>query len=366
MFISTYLFLLFNLVSAEAITLPVSSIFVILINFSIAIYYRFKMPILIRRNYLFFSFIAYIIFHSLVFSFSPVISLLKLFSFFCGLSVLNVIYSTRKTWSYTIFIHRVILLIIIGSLIFASFPVGYTKNGVDLNGIFDNPQALGLILVLIFYKIMKTGVKNRNQRIVSVVVLGLIWLTNSRTALFGAIITYVLFKRRSVRALVVFAGLFVLTIVSSPDWLIKKIQKGKSNNVTEIYADSRGALVSDMQSNIQLTPVGIGWGTPSDLDESKVRYIFGVPYSWSAEKGNILFAVWEETGVVGLLFFIALALSILIRLYNLNNGTFELALVVFSLNLSECFLFSYSGIGGLFMLLLTLIARENENSYISL
>lgn len=256
--------------------------------------------------------------------------------------------------------------------------VGFARNGLGFQGIMNQPQAFGVTVALfaawLLHRIWTRRVTISPPLTVLAIagLLGCILLSGARTSLLGFIIafllTWLIQMLRSSRRLglkivlgLTIGGLGVGIVTQSATLSTFLFKRGSAENVLEAADNSRGFLVRRSLDNFEAQPfLGMGFGTPSLLDEADITYapIINVPISVALEKGIWLSATLEEQGVVGmaalLLFFAIFAI------YCLRSGCYMgIPMLGFLLgsNLGEMTMFSMGGLGLLQWVLVMTAAR---------
>jgi hypothetical protein len=124
----------------------------------------------------------------------------------------------------------------------------------------------------------------------------------------------------------------------------------KSGDVASFSADavlySRQSLIDMMVANIREQPwTGIGFGTSSDVGFAMRATLLGA----STEKGILVIAVIEETGIIGFFFFCLFVIAVFVySIEKQNVSGLTLFAALLGLNLSEANFFSFGGHGGFF------------------
>jgi hypothetical protein len=336
---------------------------------------------------LFFAF--FIVIHSIVFSYFPLASILKIFSW------IVVMITLLKAWSdlYELehqamqdwIVKFLILIFIISTPTIFLKEIGYSVNASYFQGILAHPQVFGIVtglmIVIFFGNLLKQG-KNFYMTITYILFfIPFLFMSQSRTSglavifAIGAFISYFLIganvnKINNLQKYRIKKLLFVLLFLVLPlfflfyeeiisqiyKFIIKRDFDLQLNNIFEVYSYSRGPLIEPMLENIkQNFIVGIGFNVTSDLDPSFIvrDSIFGLPISTRIEKGVIPLIILEEIGIIGFILFSIWILLIFKR--TILNGIEYLPVLFYMLiiNLGEGILFSVGGIGLLIIVLLT-------------
>lgn len=313
--------------------------------------------------------------HSVFFSLVPVISILKV-TILC-LAFLTLLHAwrtvddaTRERVEYRIF--GTLALIVIVSLVMKGYPGAYMPRSELLRGLTNQSQVLGVISAIVaVWSFMRAVGRSRP----SWIDLGLFALaaftilnTGARTALLSVALTILVvatlalvkFGRVSLKSFsgarsarfVLFALLGVGVLISQADRVRRFLIKAKGAvadsgiELTELYRQSRGGLISEMWANIASDPFfGIGFGIASNPEEMYFKYFAGIPISAPVEKGVTLLAVWEEVGLIGLFIFLVMLLVIFRRSIATGAERAAVFVAILLLNMGEASLLSAGGIG---------------------
>lgn len=221
-----------------------------------------------------------------------------------------------------------VALAIVATLVGTAAPQGITKMG-DLElyqGLTGNPNMLGTLLAMTVPVLLWRAYRARRQQVrwfwsslVAVVVISQL-LANSRAALLVTLITlmafiFVLPLRR--RVTLVLSGLILslLAVSFTPGWL----EKGQERYLYKGGAREAGVLATreDVWEKSYGLAVQGGWfggGYGVTIgDESFDGGFTAVGYG--REKGNSQLAIMEETGIVGLVLYLAFLAILFRRLY---------------------------------------------------
>lgn len=329
---------------------------------------------------------GFLFLHSLFFSLSPEISILKsllFFTVFAGLVVTAVDSSARELREGIHVIYFGLVLILLVSFPTALTGLGYLRNGTGLQGVLAHPQIFGPAMALMVGWAVARALTNRGNPLfdVLIAILGLVavYLSEARTAgaalflsLALAIIDQLLWRgnqfgkgprvnRGRVAKLVI--GILLAAVVSGTlfDRVVvnyaTKSGRREAKGAVEAFGDSRGGLVAMMMENIWARPlVGIGFGIASDLSSVEVERdpYLGLPLSTPNEKGVLPIAVLEEVGVIGFCVVGIWAVSIFVLTRRRSITGLVLLLITVLVNCGESMFFSPNGMGMLFMLVTAL------------
>lgn len=334
----------------------------------------------------------YIVFHALIFSLIPAISILKGVTW--AVALLTMI-SGWRLLSYKdsedLFgdTKKLALLIAIISVFMVLSPYGYTRNETGLNGLLNHPQSLGIFsgifMVIFFSELISNKEKNIANGFAFLLFTALLFLTESRTGGVAFILSILLMTVISVAVYGhkinrifpgitrlgprIFITLMAVLVVLFSGLLGDRIssffmKRGESTQFTEVYQNSRGRLIDLSMENINSYPLtGIGFGVPSDLSTLEITYdpIFGMPISAPTEKGVFLISITEELGLPGLIAaLILLGLFFFSAIRSRNALKISLFFVLFAINFGEAVFFSPGGFGLLVLFLIGWVARVDK------
>lgn len=285
----------------------------------------------------------------------PVISLFKILSFCVGFIsiVLGVANSKNETdWGNYLFFVFTLLFII--SAVLIPFNRFRTIN-TSFQGVFNHPNMFGICcsiyLALVYYA--KSMTNRRLLRFVIVaIVLIMCFLCRSRTGMFATLIviaSYWIFEERnSGRKVIVLVllGMAIIFVILLSSNILSQL----NNYIYKGY----DTLLYSRQSQFERFKIkyesnclfGSGFMTP---------YYAGVKdYSFSfnavVEPGNILFGVLGDSGIVGLVLFVAFIISI----YVSQKKQKYLFFAAITINLGEMVFFSVNNMSILIYLLLAI------------
>ncbi len=335
----------------------------------------------------------FLVFHSLLFSLVPDVSILKAINFILVFSTLlaawgGLLASERHRTERFIFGGLIVVLLVSLPLVATG---GYLVNDTGFHGILNHPQTFGPTIALLGAWLGGRFLSERHMPWWCVAILGAclvsIVLSESRTAgaalMLGVtlpLFNIMIFKPRSVGSLLlglrskrmVFVGVIsILGIVLAESMLIQgfefymtKSGRSETNEVLEAIVASRGVLVYPMLDNIERNPwTGIGFGVAS-VPSSMVVVgdpFFGLPISASIEKGVLPIAVMEELGIPG---FVLVAAWFWMLIRRATRGGFVPFVVITTallINLGESIFFSPGGLGLLLMVLVGWAATSQQS-----
>lgn len=323
--------------------------------------------------------------HSLLISYAPLFSILKLISWYCVIVTLLITwYNLSESCRYQMYatLTTILKFIICASLPLLLFPqIGFARNGTGFQGLLNHPQAFGPTSALLAALLIGGIISNKKIDIKNIIWFLLciicIVLSEARTAGLALAISVIIaiifnpilqmrsffeanpiFKNRYIYVYiaVVITGAFILFPWYGgilQNYLFKRTD---STSLFEAAEASRGKLVDMMLSNIENNPwFGLGFGVASDPMKLEIVRdpIFNLPISAPIEKGVLPVAIIEELGfLLGgslLLWFI----FSFIRAANISAQNLSLALCIFFLNFGEYMFFSTGGMGMLMLIFFT-------------
>lgn len=339
------------------------------IDFSVRREYRFS-----RQMVMLFIFIL-VAFIVSIFGMSPTISTLKIVAFyyiagaaFVGITSPIPSKSTALSWLYAAWVS-----VMISSILILPFPqLGYFRDGQGFQGSLNHPQLLGIFMAPMVAWLLSDLLRKRRLSFSSVamlvVVISLLFLTKARTGIVSIIMAVLIlciyrigdikfFLKNFIRKKKFLLFLFLI-ILTSPilhnqfradieDFIFKS---AASNELSSVFEESRGFIIKQALINIKSNPIaGIGFGVSKSESHAfnvEIDSISGLPIGAPTEKANLIIAVLEETGVIGLIAFAAFFLPFM-RIIG-SSGNISLALAAFTsicTNISEMTFFSMGGSG---------------------
>jgi len=250
-------------------------------------------------------------------------------------------------------------LLCLGSVVLLRSSIGYLRNGVSFQGVFNHPNLYGVVLAL-FLAGYLYPLKKLSVRSVSVIsaTIALSVLTRSRTGLATILIIILLYllsldTRFVARAvLIVLLVLMVAFLILLDSTLVDSFttffQKGYADNI--LY--SREGQIESAWRRFQTSPIfGTGFNVPYRSGIRSYEFSFDLV----TENGNLILAVLGDTGVIGfLLFFIAY-----FRLYQTGHGVRNtIFFAPFLVSMGEMAFFSTNNIAILMYLYFGIYARD--------
>jgi len=328
---------------------------------------------------------------SLIVSYAPVISLLKLGVLWLAIRTVVIASvaardSDQELREWFAAFGKVVIL---GSVPLLLFTVGFLKNGRGFQGLLNHPQAFGVFLapwVAFFVGEALQGYHKRRRAILWLFVVTVLLIsTGARTGALGALVgtaavvlTHfagrhpVMVSPRSrqtmvitVTALALVASLGVLFIPGSEDLPTESItwRKSYEGTVWEGFQASRGALIERSLAGFSASPyIGVGFGLHGTLYDSwEVTYVFGFPVGAPLEKGFAITALLEETGLVGLILFLTLLWALLKTIArSADPSIMGITVAALATNFGESTLLSAGGMGLYVWLLIGLALSQSH------
>ena len=315
---------------------------------------------------------------SFLFSYLPVVSALKVLTFYMGVgSALIGFYRTRHLRDYWIawFLSLTLFIVILSMPLLAS-PLGYLRNGSGFQGILIHPQIFGPVAAII--AAFLTGLYLFERQKSHLLLMGVVfaWIgvfaSESRTAflavaggmaitLFVGIFFNNKWRPKIARVLSSGAAFFMVGFISLYlviNWTDVKtsaveflLKDGRQTSITESLQDSRSFLIERSMANFRASPItGIGFGVPSSIASGNTVRIetgpLGIPLGASVEKGFMPSAVLEETGITGGVLVLVLIFSLMRPIIKTGRiFSFWIFTACLLINLGEMVFFSVGGMG---------------------
>lgn len=266
---------------------------------------------------------------------------------------------------------------------------GYFRDAMGFQGILNHPQEYAIFMApfaaLLLAHVISAPDRNPFLWVLLTAVVTSLILTRSRTGmvamLAGVGFGYLLIKARALKpgallkvsgvAVAVAAGLTV-AILLNPGELSYLVQsfllKEGGDSVGEAFETSRGFVIVESIGNFLSNPlVGVGFGiNASELRPSVPVYepLTGLPISFPTEKGNLVIAVLEETGIVGFCAFLLFLVAYLREVRAASNVFLaSVALCALCTNVAEMTFFSMNSFGLMSWLLIAaaLLPERHES-----
>lgn len=283
------------------ITIFVSSIFILVFK---------KQNYKKSFEYVYISFILfgiYVIISGFVVSSYPIILSLKLLSYIIPfLAILKCI----SSMNYGI-INKVIVplgMMIFTSLILVNSPIGYLRNGIGFQGVFNHPNVCGIMLTLFLAGYLYNSSRlNCKVIIISVIVVSIAIITKSRTGIFSCLSCILLFllskdTKKNTSQFTYFLLILFLLIISLIfknlliDFAKSIVFKGGYDSI--IYSRS-DQFKSNIYRFFESPLIGTGFNVP---------YIphlrsYSIVFDMSVENGNLILSLLADIGLVGFVLF---------------------------------------------------------------
>ncbi|MFK7845412.1 MAG: hypothetical protein AB8G77_08930 [Rhodothermales bacterium] len=325
---------------------------------------------------------AVVIILSVLTSRIPAISIFKIIAFLIGTTtIVTSFYRTRHlqaywlSWFYSLFL----FVLFIGLPLYFS-AAGYFTNGHGFQGILIHPQTYGPVTapVTAYLTALVLLKEKKSPLIVAGIMVGLfsIYASQSRTALLMYSISLVVMfvsmimrgervARTKSRPLVsvgikslVFVFVCMLLLFSGTD--IVEAAQGfvlkRAENAESMSFQVRQSMMNQQIANFASQPLsGIGFGVPSSMNGwvSMSTGFLGIPTGFPVEKGFLLPAVLEETGLIGSTLLIFVFFSLVGRI--VKKGELPIIAMILACllaNTGEMVFFSFGGAGLYYWLLI--------------
>lgn len=366
-------------------------VMVLFVVFGVQILYREKIRFfpLERKFYLLLSIFMIT---SIMGSFYPEFSLIRLIIVWIFFFV--VFQSIRRIGKLDILMFLVSLAIV---MIVASSPLvftgaGYLGNTGFFKGIINHSQDFALILLpLCMVYLMALLDRKVAFSVLHLLILSMgffeLVLSASRAAVGAAMIAFLVYflfrKRKSINikfliAILVFLGVSIVFISMNSEKFMQKVTsfaiKYDNLDATNMGSEmlmTRAALLEVSINNFKEYPfTGIGFNVQTEYQDPLVvlhlqeliKYIPGtdIMYSRPLEKGNLYAGVFEESGLIGGIYFMYILFYLFFILYRSGYPWLWVPYLAMMLNfMGEASLFSPSGPGNFqFLLLVALYAAS--------
>lgn len=248
---------------------------------------------------------------ALIYSSLPTVAIFKSISYtlvFLGILV-GVAYTKDKTdwlqWMVSLF-----FVVVLSSAVMIVTPAGYLANGISFQGITNQPNMFGIVMVLsigLFLAHSTISKKVHKFKLLFSLSLALVMviMSNSRTSLLGVVtllVVYFLFnafKKKTYLKMALVSFLPVPLILMSPKFygfFTEFMMKGQTSG--NIFV-SREDQIGEVLYNFKLNPYfGNGFSVPVLPFRT---FEFGTEFI--VEPGNILLSVLSYSGIVGFVIF---------------------------------------------------------------
>lgn len=287
-----------------------------------------------------------------------------------------------------------LIVIVICSTVLVFSKIGYINNGHGFQGVLNHPQGFGIVMsIAVSFFIIEWingyyGYYSYLNKILLILSSIFLILSESRTGLLASVLaitaTMVLSNRTIFRQnLSKFTPIIFFTTIAffvasafvdtSPigasiqKFLLKSGTQEYENGLLEIddafLVSRKGILENSWDSFLSHPITGIGFAMPSPgTSIIQANTFMGIPLEFPIEKSNIVTALMEETGIVGVFAFLLLLQSQLKKLIFPKTDPFLLLfLTVLFINLGEMAYFSIGGWGLLIQFCIGLaLSRPSE------
>ncbi len=309
------------------------------------------------------------------FSMSPTISILKALGFYyiAGAVLIGITSPAPNKITGMAWLYSAWASVVLTSLLTLPFPeVAYFRDGQGFQGSLNHPQLLGIFIApmlawILAQSFMATRLSLGNVGIL-ILIIGMLILTRARTGiasiLLGAVILSI-FRIGEIKVLVnwltrrkAMLALLSLALLISPmlytqlrvdieEYIFKS---ATSQELGVAFGESRGFIILQAINNIENHPVtGIGFGIANSESHEfilEIDAVTGLPIGAPTEKANLIIAVVEETGIIGLSAFAVFFLSFLRVIAKSRNIALAWAAITsICTNISEMTFFSMGGAG---------------------
>lgn len=285
-------------------------------------------------------FIFYLIFSTIFFSSNPLLGIFKIINYALPLFslYLNKDYLVKKNIDK--WIKNIMIIFIVFSVVLIFFPLGYLRNQHGFQGITNNPNMFGIIMVLAYTFMIKSKINLFSFATITMLFIYLIYISESRTSLVSIlvlIIVYSLMEKRLVKVLLILSPILVIviiTIISNVNIIDKLLRKGGSD-VDILY--SRTGQIETTKYAFYNSPIfGNGFGVPfSPFGMSNKEQTI-------VEAGNLFLAIIMYSGIIGLALF---SFLLIYWSFKVKKEYLLIFLGVFLINMGEMVLFSSNSIG---------------------
>jgi hypothetical protein len=320
---------------------------------------------------------------SLFKSYEPLVSTLKIITFFIGSSTVILAFElTRDQYKYwEKWFSSLFLVIVIGSFPLLFHPLGYFINSTGFQGLLNQPQAYAVFLapMLAWFTGRFLFQEDRSQIVKLGITIGLVSLFASLSRngalafILGFLLTLVIgivYKKSwqliIMRVLkskwtIIGACLIGILLILNWDTVVDKsvsfVSKGvEEGAIHERFTGSREKIIELSWKNFLSNPLfGIGFGIASDplTFNVKINDTLGIPLGASIEKGFLPTQILEEIGILGFTLWLILMVLLIRPLLVINHLTpLWLFLACMLTNSGEAIFFSMGGIGLYIWLLL--------------
>lgn len=283
----------------------------------------------------------------------PIVAILKATSYtvcFTGV-VVGVAYTYMK-FNWLKWVTNLFILLALSSIVMFTLPEGYMINGVAFQGITNQPNMFGILMVMLIGAFLAYATIKENMNIIyfiTILSLGffMILASESRTSLLSSIFLLIIYyivsnfkKATYFRAAIIpaLSVIFIFIISKTYSFFIEFMVKGQT---TETFFVSRENQIGNLLLNFEKNPIlGNGFSVPVLPTRT---YSFDLGYL--VEPGNLFLSVLSYSGVMGFLIF----LFYMVRLFWLGkkniSSNIYLFLAPILISMGEMVFFSSNSIG---------------------
>lgn len=284
-------------------------------------------------------FVVYLLYSSIFFSSNPLLGIFKIINYILPL----IAYYTNRSYlnrnKIDLWIRNILILVSVISIPLAFSPLGYLRNQHAFQGVLNNPNMLGIVLVITYAFIIKEIYKFSIFTLISIGYIYLIYITESRTSLISILILilcYIFLNKNYARYLPIIIPSFSLLIlyINKLNFFNMILRKG-NDDVDILY--SRMSQISSFKLAFKNSPIfGNGFGVPFNVNQ------FQPNDSTVVEAGNLFLAVIAFSGLLGFILFMIILIIWMIHLKKYFILVFMSTLLI---NMGEMVLFSSNSIG---------------------
>ena len=302
--------------------------------------------------WLFLVLTVYIVVQSLAFSSYPIVSIAKFasYSFVFFAILMGVSKNSDIDWlGYLCFIFSTLLFI---SCILLFIPsIGYMKNGVGFQGVFNQPNMMGIMcpLILTCFLKRKTGNNIFIDILFTLIILLFAYLSKSRTGMFSIVAIFILIfatsKKMSPPLKIVLGclGITLFCIIYFASYYVQDaigsvIFKGGNS----FLFSRQGQVLNFLEKMKYNAFFGTGFLTPFRVEIKSFIFSFDL----IVEDGNILMATLGYVGIIGFVLFCILYGFIFSC--NKDKRNWLLFFIPIIISLGEMTFFSTNNLGCLF------------------
>ncbi|MFV8291145.1 O-antigen ligase family protein [Aerococcus viridans] len=274
-----------------------------------------------KVNKIIFPVVLYLVYSALssfIFSNLPIVALMKILSYgFIFIGMLIGIYNPINYFDWIDWIYKQLLLIVIFSIPLIPFEVGYLISRISFQGITNQPNMFGIILVLfIAVNIVMLQLNKHKMAIIghllNILSFFLIWQSNSRTSLISAlvlifaflILSNLDFLKKGLGLIAI--SLFSLFILINTN-IFSEFQRFLFKGADDLLY-SRAGQVSTLMESIEANPLfGTGFAVPVLPYRS-----YAISTEFIVEPGNLILSVLAYGGIIGFIIFNLYMLNIIL------------------------------------------------------